>query len=143
MPKEKKDQYQEGHLFVAAIRIIEHQNSAPPSINEIADLLGFSAEQTGLICRRLHDANIIKIVESAFGDRWGIEDHLALESLPKEVMTSQMDEELKKFKAEKSKIANKIEDIKAQQAKKQKDLFSEIEQKLKKDLSNKNAATDK
>ena len=46
-----------------------------------------------------------------------------------------MDEALKQFKAEKNKIALKVESIKEQQAKKQKDLFSEIEKKLKKDLN--------
>jgi DNA-binding Lrp family transcriptional regulator len=137
MSKESKNQYQEGHLFVAAIRILEHQNGTPPAINEIAGLLNFSAEQTGLISRRLVDAGIIKIVESAFGDRWGIEDHLKIESLPKKAATSQIDDALKQFKAEKSKMAQKIEAIKEEQAKKQKDLFSEIEKKFKKDLGKK------
>lgn len=137
MSKEIKNQYQEGHLFVAAIRILEHQNSSPPELKEISKLLGYSAEQTSLICRRLEEAGIVKIVESAFGDRWGIEDHLKIEELPKEAATSQMDDALKQFKAEKSKMAQKIEAIKEQQAKKQKDLFSEIEKKLKKDLTKK------
>lgn len=137
MSKESKNQYQEGHLFVAAIRILEHQNSSPPELKEISKLLDYSAEKTGLICRRLEEAGIVKIVESAFGDRWGIEDHLKIEELPKEAATSQMDDALKQFKAEKSKMAQKIEAIKEQQAQKQKDLFSEIEKKLKKDLTKK------
>jgi DNA-binding Lrp family transcriptional regulator len=134
MSRDNQNPYIEGHLFVAAIRILEHRNSAPPALKEISELLGISAEQTGLISRRLHDAGIVKIVESAFGDRWGVDDHLKIESLPKEAATSQMDEALKQFKAEKDKIAQKIEGIKEQQAKKQKDLFSEIEKKLKEDL---------
>ena len=137
MAKESKNPYQEGHLFVAAIRILEHQNGSPPALKEISDLLNFSAEQTGLISRRLQEAGIVKLVESAYGDRWGIEDHLGIEDLPKDVATSQMDEALKQFKAEKSKMDEKIESIKEQQAKKQKDLFSELEKKLKKDLSKK------
>lgn len=135
MSKEGKNPYQEGHLFVAAIRILEHQNSSPPALKDISEHLGFSAEQTGLISRRLEEAGIVKIVESAFGDRWGVEDHLKIEDLPKEAAVDQMDEALQKFKAEKSKMAQKIESIKEQQAQKQKDLFSELEKKLKKDLS--------
>jgi hypothetical protein len=134
---EGKNQYQEGHLFVAAIRVLEHRHGAPPALDQIAEMLKFSSEQTGWISRRLHQAGIIKIVESAFGDRWGIEDHLKLEELPRETESSQLDEALKQFKAEKNKIALKVESIKEQQAKKQKDLFSEIEKKLKKDLSKK------
>lgn len=138
MSKESKNQYQEGHLFVAAIRILEHQNGTPPVMKEISELLNFSVEQTGLISRRLVDAGIIKIVESAFGNRWGVDDHLKIESLPKEAATSQIDDALKQFKAEKSKMAQKIEAIKEEQAKKQKDLFSEIEKKLKRDLTGDN-----
>jgi DNA-binding Lrp family transcriptional regulator len=134
---EGKNQYQEGHLFVAAVRVLEHRRGAPPTLDQIAELLKFSVEQTGWISRRLQEAGIIKLVEGAFEDRWGIEDYLKLEDLPKDMETSQLDEALKQFKAEKNKIALKVESIKEQQAKKQKDLFSEIEKKLKKDLSKK------
>jgi DNA-binding Lrp family transcriptional regulator len=129
-----KNQYQEGHLFVSAVRILEHRHGAPPTLEQIAEMLKFSGEQTGWISRRLLNAGIVKIVEGAFGERWGIEDHLKLEDLPRESESSQMDEALRQFKAEKNKIALKVESIKEQQAKKQKDLFSEIEKKLKKDL---------
>ena len=132
---EGKNQYQEGHLFVAAVRILEHRNGAPPNLNQIAELLKLSVEQTGWISRRLQESGIIKVVESAFGDRWGIDDHLKIEELPKETESSQLDQAIKQFKAEKNKIALKVESIKEQQAKKQKDLFSEIEKKLKNDLN--------
>ena len=132
---EGKNQYQEGHLFVAAVRILEHHNGAPPNLNQIAELLKLSVEQTGWISRRLQESGIIKVVESAFGDRWGIDDHLKIEELPKETESSQLDQAIKQFKAEKNKIALKVESIKEQQAKKQKDLFSEIEKKLKNDLN--------
>jgi DNA-binding Lrp family transcriptional regulator len=132
---EGKNQYQEGHLFVAAVRVLEHHHGAPPTLEQIAEMLKFSSEQTGWICRRLQEAGIVRVVEGAFGDRWGIEDHIKLEALPRDTEPSQLDEALKQFKAEKNKIAQKVESIKEQQAKKQKDLFSEIEKKLKKDLN--------
>lgn len=135
MPKESINQYHEGHLFVSAIRVLEHRNSAPPAIDQIAEMLRLSVEQAGYISRRLQEAGVIKVVESAFGDRWGVDDHLKIEELPQEVEASQLDEALKQFKSEKDKLARKVESIKAQQAQKQKDLFSEIEKKLKKDLS--------
>ncbi len=132
-----KSQYHEGHLFVAAVRDLEHCHAAPPSLDQITEMLGLSAEQTGLICRRLHDADIVKLVEGAFGDRWMVKDHLKLEDLPRETEASQMDEALKQFQAEKNKIAQKVESIKEQQAQKQKDLFAEIEKKLKKGAAKK------
>jgi DNA-binding Lrp family transcriptional regulator len=130
-----KNQYQEGHLFVAALRVLEHRNTAPPTLAQIAELLKISMEQTGLISRRLQEAGIIRVVEGAFDDRWGIDDHQKLEALSQEMEINQLDEALKQFKAEKNKIALRVESIKEQQAKKQKDLFSEIEKKLKKDLT--------
>ena len=134
---ESRNQYHEGHLIVAAIRVLEHIHGAPPSMDQISDMLKFSPEQTGWFTRRLQEAGIIRIVESAFGDRWGIEDHLKLEELPRTTETSQMDQALKQFKAEREKISQKVESFKEQQAKKQKELFSELEKKLKKDLSKK------
>ena len=83
------------------------------------------------------ETGIIRVVESAFGDRWGVEDHLKLEELPRTAESSQMDQALKQFKADREKIAQKVESFKEQQAQKQRELFSEIEKKLKKDLAKK------
>lgn len=134
---ESKNPYKEGHLFVAAIRVLENRHQAPPSLEQIAELLDFSAEQTGLISRRLQEEGIARMVESAYGDRWAVADHLELEALPQDVQTSQLDDQLKQFQAEKDKITQKVEAIKDQQAKKQKDLFADLEKKLKKDLTKK------
>jgi hypothetical protein len=137
MSRESKNAYQEGHLFVAAIRLLEHKTKTPPDLNQISQLAGFSNEKAGLVSRRLEEAGIIGIVEGAYGNRWGIVDHLKLEELPRSTEVSQMDEALKQFKREKDEITRKVESIKEQQSKKQKDLFSEIEKKLKKDLAKK------
>lgn len=127
--------YHDGHLFVAAIRILERRNGAPPTLEQISELVQFSGEQTGLISRRLRDAGIVAQVEGAYGDRWEVADHLKLEELPKELDTSQLDDALKKFQSERSKLAQKVESIKELQAQKKKDLFAGLEKKLKKDLS--------
>ena len=132
---ESKTLYVEGHLFVAAIRILEHRHQAPPALDQISGLLGFSVEQAGLVSRRLEQQGIIELVESAYGDRWAVAEHLKLEELPRDAESSQLDDELKKFQAERNKIAQKVESFKEQQAQKQKDLFSELQKKLKKDLA--------
>ena len=137
MSRELKNPYQEGHLFVAAIRLLEHQTGGPPDLEQIVELVGFSAEQAGLVSRRLEEKGIIKVVQGAYGNRWGIDDHLLLEELPRSVAVSQLDEELKQFKQKKDALSQKVESIKEEQQKKQKDLFSEIEKKLKQDLANK------
>lgn len=129
-----KSIYEEGHLFIAAMRVVEHLNSAPPTLDQIAKHLKFSSEQAGLISRRLKDAGIIEQVEGAFGLRWSVVDHLKLEALPRNDQTSQLDDELKKFQSEREKLAAKVESIKEEQEKKKKDLFADIEKKLKKNL---------
>jgi hypothetical protein len=132
---DRKSLYVEGHLFVAAIRILENQNGAPPALAQIAKIIGVSIEQTGLISRRLREAGIVDQVEGAYDNRWIVADHLKLEGLPRDVEASQLDSALKKFQSERSQMTQKIESIKQQQAQKQKDLFADIEKKLKKDLS--------
>jgi hypothetical protein len=132
---DSKSLYVEGHLFVAAIRILENQNGAPPALAQIAKIIGVSIEQTGLISRRLREAGIVDQVEGAYDNRWIVADHLKLEGLPRDVEASQLDSALKKFQSERSQMTQKIESIKQQQAQKQKDLFADIEKKLKKDLS--------
>ncbi|RJQ66076.1 MAG: hypothetical protein C4519_26275 [Desulfobacteraceae bacterium] len=132
---EKKTLYNEGHLFVAAIRVLERRHGAPPTLEQISELVHFSTEQTGLISRRLRDAGIVEQVEGAYGDRWGIADHLKLEDLPRDMDVTQLDTALKKFQSERNKLAQKVESIKGLQAQKRKDLFAGLEKKLKQDLS--------
>ena len=132
-----KSLYSEGHLFVAAIRILEHRNGAPPDMDQICALIKFSTEQAGLVSRRLREAGIVDPVSGPFGDRWVVADHLKLEEQPRETEVSQLDDALKKFQSERDKLAEKVASIKEQQAKKKKELFADIEKKLKKDLSKK------
>lgn len=131
---ESKNLYNEGHLFVAAVRVLTHRKGAPPDIEQISELLGFSSEQGGYISRRLREAGIVEQLEGAFGERWAVADHVKLEELPREIDSSQMDQALKKFQAERTKIAQKVEMLKEQRSQKKKDLFAEIEKKLKKNL---------
>jgi hypothetical protein len=129
--------YKDAHLIVAAIRILEHRNSVPPSIENICNFLSFSLEQGNYICRRLNDTEIIEIVEGAFGTRLFVKNHLAIEDLPKEAGISGMEEEIKKFQDSRKELTQKVASIQAQQAEKQKNLFTELENQLKKHLDKK------
>jgi hypothetical protein len=134
-----KSIYEEGHLLAAAIRVLEHLNNAPPTLDQIAQLLKLPNEQIGLIGRRLKDAQIIAQVEGAFDERWTLRDHLKIEELPRVTSTSQLDNALEKFKSERQKLAEKVESIKEEQARKKRDLFAGIEKKLKQDLTKDNS----
>jgi len=134
---QSKDFYSDAHLVVAAIRILEHQNSAPPSIDEVCRTISFSLEQGNFVCRKLNEMNIIDIVEGAFGIKLFIKNYLLLEEIPQGATEDNLGKELKKFQDSKKNYTQKIELFQTEQEKKKKDLFSELEKKLKKDLDEK------
>jgi hypothetical protein len=129
--------YKDAHLIVSAIRVLEHRNSVPPSIDTVCNFLSFSLEQGNYICRKLNETGIIEIVEGAFGTRLFIKNHLAIEELPKDAKISGMEEEIKKFQDSRKELTQKVASIQAQQAEKQKNLFTELENQLKKHLDKK------
>lgn len=126
------DLYSNAHLVIAAIRIFTHKNSKHPSINEICKTLSFSLEQGNLICKKLKDLGIIDVVEGAFENHLFIKDHLKIEEIPRDKKEDRFEDALKKFKDSKKDFSKKIESFQAKQAEKQKALFAELEEKLKK-----------
>ena len=129
--------YHHSHLFVSAIRILDHQKSAPPSIEEVCSLLDFSLEQGHFICNKLVDMEIVEIVEGAYGMRLFIRNHTLLEDIPISDHESKLDEALKQFKATRKGYAKKVASIQADQKEKRKNLFADLEKKLKSDLKKK------
>ena len=126
------DLYSNAHLVVAAIRIFTHKNSKHPSLNEICKTLSFSLEQGNLVCKKLKDLGIIDVVEGAFENHLFIKDHLKIEEIPRDKKEDKLEDALKKFKDSKKDFSKKIESFQAKQAEKQKALFAELEEKLKK-----------
>jgi hypothetical protein len=130
----KKDLYINAHLVVAAIRILGHKNGMPPAIGTLGSILTFSVEECSYICRRLHELDIIDIVEGPFGTKLFIKNHLALEDIHRSDDDPDIKEDIDKFMSSKKNYEKEIEAIKAKQKKKQKDLFAQIDRKLKKSL---------
>jgi hypothetical protein len=126
------DLYSNAHLVVAAIRIFTHKNSKNPSLNEVCKTLSFSLEQGNLVCKKLKDLGIIDVVEGAFENHLFIKNHLKIEEIPRDKKEDRLEEALKKFKDSKKDFSKKIESFQAKQAEKQKALFAELEEKLKK-----------
>ena len=77
------------------------------------------------------------MVEGAFGTRINILDHLKLEEIPKGEQESHLDRELRAFQSSRKQVSKSIESFKAKQAEKKKELFSEIQKKLKENLDKK------
>jgi len=126
--------YENTHLIVAAIRIIEHTHGTPPTIVQICQTLNFSLEKGNQLCRKLGALDIIEIMDAAGDTRIFIKDHLKIEEIQDQPEPIDMESELLKFKKSQKKHQKKIDTIKAEQAEKKKKLHSELEEKLKKVL---------
>lgn len=139
-PKEKQSLYESAHLFVAAVRVLTHREQTPPDIDQVADLLGLSKERAGFLCRRLEEIGAVEAVPGAYGLRLFVRDHLKLEDLPKEDAPDRLRDELSKFKAEQQKTASRIATLQADQKKKKKSLFEEMEKKLRAEIEKKKSS---
>ena len=129
--------YYNAHLFVAAIRVCEHQKSSPPSIEDVCRSVSFSLERGSFICKQLKEMEIIEAVEGPYGMRLSVKNHIKIEDIPKEEKESVLEEELTKFKQTQKTFAKKVESFTAKQKEKKKNLFNEVEKKLKKELDKK------
>lgn len=128
------DLYNDAHLFVAAIRIFNHLNNRPPSVDEVRKMLSFSSEKGSLVCFQIQKQGIIERVEGGFGDRLFIKDHMKIETLKGSEKGKRFDQELEKFKQSRNDFENKIGSSREKMEQKRKDLFAEIEKKLKNEI---------
>jgi len=87
----------QGHLVVAAIRMLEHRQKRPPTAEEIADLLGLSREIILHIVRGLEARMIVRSVTNPFDVRIDLADYLKLEELPVDATGPDMGREIEDF----------------------------------------------
>ena len=127
--------YSTAHLFVAAIRICEHTNNAPPLVDDVCKLTSFSRERGNLICNQLREMGIIEGIESPYGLRLFIRNHQKIEDIRHDEKISKFENELKKFKDTRKNPNLSMEAFRTKQAEKKKKLFAEAEEKLKKELN--------
>ena len=104
--------YEEGHLTVAAIRVLSHQHEGrPPTEDEIADLLQISREWVGVLVRALEKAGVVRALTGPFETRVEVLDHRKLENLPHQDDQAGVDEELREFSAKKRKEEEKLQKL--------------------------------
>ncbi|MGB5746199.1 MAG: hypothetical protein WBM69_04410 [Desulfobacterales bacterium] len=137
MQDKQKDFYSQAHLMVAAIRVFEHINARPPTIENLCQTINFSIEKGNFICRKLEELDIIEAVEGSYGTRLFVRDHQKIEDIPRDEPDSNFEDELKKFQDSRKAFSQKIETIQSQQKQKKKELFAEMEKKLKEELDKK------
>jgi len=122
--------YEEAHLFVAAIRVLADRHGRPPTVEAVCELLGRTPEWGRLLCRRLADQGIVEPVEDPFTTTLFIADHLKIEELDRQAPESGLARDIERFQREKQKKAAKVDEIIAGQDKKKRDLFAEIDRRL-------------
>jgi len=137
MQNKQIDFYNEAHIFVAAIRIFEHLNSRPPSVDELCRTINFSIERGNFISRKLEALDILEAVGGSYGARLYVSDHLRIEDIPRGEPGSKMEDEVKKFQDSQKAFSQKMETLQAEQKQKRKDRFADMEKKLKEELEKK------
>lgn len=129
------DPYREAHLFVATIRVLQYQKQSPPAIEDICEMLKLSTEAGLATCRRLEKQAIVTISEDPFSIKLSIDDHLAIENLPKqEEAADALSKDLEEFMAKKQDMDKKVEAIQADLQKKKQNLQSDFEARLRKEM---------
>jgi DNA-binding Lrp family transcriptional regulator len=137
MKDKSQNLYSNAHLFVSAIRVFEHQNNTPATLEDISRILKISIERSHYLGRKLKEMGVIDEIEGSYGVRLFIRDHLKIEDIQREDDGGKFEAELKKFKESQKELSHKIETIQAKQAEKKKNLFAEMEKKLKEQLNKK------
>ena len=127
-----KDFYSSAHLFVAAIRLLAHQNHVPPSVEMVCKTLSITEERGHHISRKLDELEIIEVISGAYGTKLFVKNHLAIEDIPRVEADSKFDEALKKFQDSRKDLSRKVASIQAIQEEKKKKLFSDLEKQFKK-----------
>jgi DNA-binding Lrp family transcriptional regulator len=104
--------YDEGHLVVAAIRVLAHrQEGRPPTVEEIAELLKLSREWVGVLVNALERAGAVRALTGPFETRVEIADASRLEDLPRGASSAGVDEELKEFAEKKRQEEEKLKHL--------------------------------
>jgi hypothetical protein len=101
----------QGHLIVAAIRVLTHLGERPPTEEGIAAHLGISREIALHILRGLEARGIVRPLKSPFDVRYDIGDHRLIESLPLEVEGPDMGREIEDFHKKSEDRQRKIEQM--------------------------------
>jgi predicted nucleic acid-binding Zn-ribbon protein len=106
-------------------------------VDELCRTINLSVEQGSFTCRKLEELGIIEAVESSYGTRLFIRNHLKIEDISRGEEENKLEEEVKKFQNTQKALTKKIESFQAQQEQKKKNLFAEMEKKLKEELEKK------
>lgn len=129
--EDKNSLYYQGHVIAAAIRLFIHNKGIQPSISGLSEMTSYSKESLYFVCSRLEKEGILEVVKGAFEEKIYLKDHRRLEDLQKETNRVDLREDIERLHDESIRRRKEIEGMRKSEAEKKKDLFSELEKKLK------------
>ncbi|MEZ5064381.1 MAG: hypothetical protein R3B81_06570 [bacterium] len=100
--------YDIGHAHVAAVRVAQHREGRPPTMEEVAAILRSTVELTNHRLRTLEALGIVTIVENPFEAHVSVRDHLALEKLPAEADESALSNAVAEFRKRQAEKADEM-----------------------------------
>lgn len=100
----------DGHLMVAAVRVLTHTLQRSPEPAEVAELLALPAASVRVQIVALADLGILAVVESAFATHVEVRDYTGLEELPA-ADESELAEELADFDRRKQAETEKMSQL--------------------------------
>jgi hypothetical protein len=129
-----KPTHEDGHLVVAAVRVLSHRSSKPPTPEEIANLLGLAPEFVRSLVVALGDQGILRVIENPFEIRAEVGNYAGLEDLPRGSGAPSIKDELEGFLDRKRKAAEETEKMLSMDGieKKEKEKLSRLEEEMKK-----------
>lgn len=127
--------YDKGHIVLAAIRIFEFVNEYAPNTEDLLNMLNISREDLELVVRRLEERGVLSVASAAGSRRIFIRNHLKLEEFKDQEQGSSIEDEVAKFKEQQNKIGEKVTKMQQEQKERKKDLYADMEKKLKEELA--------
>jgi len=124
------DLYEQAHVFLAGIRVFEHLNGRPPTLQGLSEILKTSEEELSLLGRKLEDRSIIRVIQAGSQLRYSIADHILVEDLPRGQQTSQMKDEISQFQNKQQSRLKEIEKTLGRSPDKAK-IFNDLDKALK------------
>ncbi len=97
--------YEDGHLLVAAVRVLSHNATKPPTPEDVARLLDKPPDFVRNLIIVLGDQGILRVVENPFEIRAEVGDYRKLEDLPKASEVPSIQSELDEFVKRKKQAA--------------------------------------
>ncbi len=132
--KEAYSLYEEAQILLAGVRLFRHREKRFPTLKDLSDMIGFSMESVHHLCNRLEAIGAVERIRGAFEDRVCLKDPLQAESLREADEGPSVAEDLRKWEKEKRERVREVERLFSDEARgeKKKDLFAEIEERLRK-----------